>query len=218
MSRSLLRALILLSLIAGVQAANIYTPIVQMPPTTGHAYVTIRCMSNCFNYNMVLTSFSENQAENIAAMPDGRWDRELLPGDYVLILMNGNGEQREYRYFTIQAGETTYIDQFIGHAISGKRGNVTSVPTIDPTQLPTISPATTPTSIPTTSPALSPTITVMPTPVPITPVPITPRPTPTPAMCCYQRTDFGRWIFIHYGSCPYIHWKQIADECGDGEP
>jgi hypothetical protein len=108
---------LLLLLVGSVNAEN-----------TGHVYVTIRCMNNIFSRAMILTSFTNNNADIVWVSPDGKWDSELIPGSYALILLDGNSGQREYRFFDIREGMTTMIDQFIGHAISGNRCKKVCVP------------------------------------------------------------------------------------------
>jgi hypothetical protein len=107
MKPPLLGALLLMALVAGAQAG------------TGHIYVDVRCQHNLFSQEMILTSFTANEAVSVYLTPDGKFDAELPPGDYVLILLDGNAGHREYRFFTVRSGEITHIDQFIGHAISG---------------------------------------------------------------------------------------------------
>lgn len=109
--KPLFLALFLLALIAGAQASE-----------TGHAYVTVRCQHNIFSNEMILTSFTENTAVREWIGPDGKWDRELAPGNYALILLDGNAGHREYRFFSVRSEETTFIDQFLGHAISTDPG------------------------------------------------------------------------------------------------
>jgi hypothetical protein len=229
--KSLIFGLFLLCLIAGAHAENIYTPIpAPTPAPFGVLDVTVRCHHNIISQEMILTSFTNNEKTSVYLNPDGTYDTLLVPGDYALILLDGNGGQRESRYFTIQSGYSVQIS-FIGHGVTFDSGPIPApTPSLIPTEVPTTEPTLTPT--PTVSPTLSPIPTPIPTPTitpTITPIPtvtvvptitITPTitATPTPALCCYIKNDNGGWVFDHYGSCPYIYMRQITDECGPGEP
>ena len=180
--------LIALCVIGTVSAENIYSPVPATTPSlTGHVWVTVRCHHNLFSREMILTSITNDGTEIVNITPDGKWDDELLTGDYGLILIDGNAGHPESTYFTIRPGESAYIP-LIGHAVSSEPGvlptqtplptdTITPEPTatISPTDTPTpeptftVEPTTTltpvPTTIPTTSPTVSPTITPLPTPV-----------------------------------------------------
>lgn len=105
--KKLIVILILLLMVSAVSAVP-----------TGYADVSVRCMHNLFSNEMTLTSFTNNAAVLAYVSPDGKWGEELLVGDYALILLDGQGGQREYRYFTVRPEAITHIDPFIGHAIS----------------------------------------------------------------------------------------------------
>jgi hypothetical protein len=120
---------------------------------------------------VVREGFPAFATEIVNITPDGKWDDELLTGDYGLILLDGNAGHPEYAYFTIRPGESAYIP-LIGHAVSSEPGEVpTQTPTPEPTVTVLPTPTTTPeptitTPVPTTVPTPEPTITILPTPVP----------------------------------------------------
>lgn len=177
--------LALISVIGTASAANLYIPVpTTTPAQSGHVWVNVRCQHNLFSQQMILTSFTNNAAKDVYLSADGKWDDDLVPGDYALILLDGNAGHREYRFFTIRSAESVTF-QFVGHAVTFGPGeeNVTPVPT--PTPIPTITP--TPTASPTPVP------TTVPTPVP------TAIPTPVPTPICHTEISctpgwWGPWI------------------------
>lgn len=108
----------------------------------GHVFVTVRCHHNLFSDDMILTSFTENDATTVHLTPDGKYDAGLAPGEYVLILLDGNAGKREYAYFTITEGQSAYVS-FIGHAVTFEYDEKTPAPT--PTPVPTVTPTPEPT-------------------------------------------------------------------------
>ncbi|MCK9591418.1 MAG: hypothetical protein M0Q91_05345 [Methanoregula sp.] len=154
-SSLIILSIILLSLIAGVHAQNIYVPIpATTPDPYGTVYVDVRCQHGIYSSMMVLTSLTNNAASTVYLSPDGTWNTQLIPGDYALILLDGNMGRREYQFFTVQAGESAYVN-FIGHAITGS----SKIIPINPSPVPTVTPSPTPTVVPTISPIPVPTST-----------------------------------------------------------
>jgi hypothetical protein len=187
--KSLILGLFLLALIGGAQAENIYTPIpITTPEPFGELNINVRCHHNLISQEMKLTSITNNEEMSVYLNPDGTYDTILVPGDYALILIDGNGGQTEYRYFTIQSGYSVQIS-FIGHAVTfDPVTTITPTPTLIPSVIPTTEPTPTPTVIPTVTPTPIPTVTPTPTET-ITPLPtptilptITPSPSPTPVI------------------------------------
>jgi hypothetical protein len=137
---SLLGFALLALLVTVVSAENVYVPI-PMPTATqeGFLYVHVLCGGNVFSHEMYLTNFADNEAQSVYVRPDGTFDKPLTPGKYVLILLDGDKGQREYKYFDIVAGRITRIT-FIGHAVSSEGPALSTLPT----PIPTIPPIHTP--------------------------------------------------------------------------
>ena len=146
--RKTILGLFLLFLIAGASAINVYVPITQTTTKTGHVVGTVRCHHNLFSYEMILQNFTDNTWHSVFVSPDGKFDFEVDPGDYLLILLDGDTGHPEYRNFTAVAGQISQV-HFKGHAISTDSGTPipTPTPTVSPTPTPTVSPTPTPTPV-----------------------------------------------------------------------
>ena len=117
MKLTIIAVLIILCAVSVVSAENTYVPVEQTTQSYGNLYVTDRCHNNLFSHEMILINLTNNESESIFLNPDGKYDTQIVPGEYSLILLDGNAGHSEYQHFIINAGWTTYVN-FIGHAIS----------------------------------------------------------------------------------------------------
>jgi len=118
--------LLFISCIIGVVSAeNVYIPTEQLATPYGTLYVHVLCMNNLISRDMTLTNLDAGQSITLELQPDGTFDTDLVAGNYLLVLEDGNAGHSESRQFTIVGGETSY-EWFVGHAQSDHAGTLVS--------------------------------------------------------------------------------------------
>jgi hypothetical protein len=160
--------LLALCIIGTVSAENIYIPIPQTTPAPfGVLEVTLRDQHTLIPGSEHLLIIKDGETISDTISPDGYYYAFLVPGEYDLVLPDGNAGHPEYARITIQAGEKIVVP-FLGHAVSfdpdilptqtiTPEPTATPLPTISPTPVPTTVPTPVPTTIPTTEPTIVPT-------------------------------------------------------------
>jgi len=110
---------IVLMMITVSVSAGGYAPVVQEGKDgSGVLQVTVRCHNNIFSKEMMLTNdLAPTEGKSIYLDHAGTFNDRLIPGDYTIKLLDGNGGQPETQKFRIDEGYTSYVT-FIGHAAS----------------------------------------------------------------------------------------------------
>lgn len=149
--KSIAMILIVLMLVTTVVSAGGYQAIKQYKSDgTGTMEIVVRCHHNLFSKDIVITS-SDGSKQTVFLNPSGKFEARFQEGLYNLVLLDGNGGQKEYATATVIAGYQTKV-QFIGHAVTMQHIEPTATPTVKPTPQPTPSPQPTPTPTPTPEP------------------------------------------------------------------
>ena len=204
-----LTTIILLIAIIGtigtVSAENIYTPIPATTPAPfGVLEITLRDHNTLHpGSELIIISNADGELMSDTISPDGFYYAWLNPGEYDLMLPDGNAGHPEYAHVTIESGYKKIVP-FLGHAVSFDPGRL---PPTEPTALPTTVPTTEPTVIPTTIPTISPTPSPTPTPLPT----LTPLPTPV----CHQEKVCtpGYWECTRKLVCGYDVDGEYHSDC-----
>ena len=85
---------------------------------TGSLFINVRCRHNLISRGMVLTNNIAPRIKlTLYLRPDGFYDDRFIPGDYTLVLLDGNAGQPETQSFSVVARHSTFVS-FIGHAVS----------------------------------------------------------------------------------------------------
>ncbi len=116
--------LILLAITISVSAGG-YSPVKQdISDGSGSVEISVLCHNNLFSKEMILTNnIAPTEGKSIFLDHTGKFNDRFIPGDYTVVLLDGNGGQPETKKFRIDGGYTSYVT-FIGHAISNGGGQV----------------------------------------------------------------------------------------------
>jgi hypothetical protein len=110
---------LVLMMIAVPVSAGGYAPLLPDPnDESGSVVITVLCHNNLFSKEMILSNnLAPNETKSIYLDHTGAFNDRLIPGDYTVKLLNGNGGQPETQKFRIDEGYLSYVT-FIGHAAS----------------------------------------------------------------------------------------------------
>lgn len=110
---------LVLMMIAVSVSAGGYAPLLpDATDGTGSIVITVLCHNNIFSKEMILSNnLAPSDTKSIYLDHTGAFNDRLIPGDYTIKLLDGNGGQPETQKFRIDEGYTSYVT-FIGHAAS----------------------------------------------------------------------------------------------------